>query len=98
MPSLHSDPVNILLVDDQPAKLLSYEVILAELGETLATARMRPLRERITERFELGPLGSRDVAAYVSHRLRRAGGEGMGGPGTGPAGAGRTVRFVVLRR
>jgi PAS domain S-box-containing protein len=29
------DPVNILLVDDQPAKLLSYEVILAELGENL---------------------------------------------------------------
>ena len=31
-------PVNILLVDDQPAKLLSYEVILRELGETLITA------------------------------------------------------------
>ena len=29
------DKVNILLVDDQPAKLLSYEVILAELGENL---------------------------------------------------------------
>lgn len=28
-------PVNILLVDDQPAKLLSYEVILGELGENL---------------------------------------------------------------
>ena len=27
--------VNILLVDDQPAKLLSYEVILQELGEEL---------------------------------------------------------------
>jgi PAS domain S-box-containing protein len=27
--------VNILLVDDQPAKLLSYEVILGELGENL---------------------------------------------------------------
>jgi len=27
------DKVNILLVDDQPAKLLSYETILAELGE-----------------------------------------------------------------
>ncbi len=27
--------VNILLVDDQPAKLLSYEVILQELGENL---------------------------------------------------------------
>jgi PAS domain S-box-containing protein len=31
-------PVNILLVDDQPAKLMSYEVILAELGENLIKA------------------------------------------------------------
>jgi signal transduction histidine kinase len=31
-------PVNILLVDDQPAKLLSYETILAELGENLVRA------------------------------------------------------------
>lgn len=34
-----ADPkVNILMVDDQPAKLLSYEVILAELGENLLKA------------------------------------------------------------
>lgn len=32
------DKVNILMVDDQPAKLLSYEVILAELGENLIKA------------------------------------------------------------
>jgi signal transduction histidine kinase len=32
------DKVNILLVDDQPAKLLSYEVILEELGENLIQA------------------------------------------------------------
>jgi two-component system, NtrC family, sensor kinase len=32
------DKVNILMVDDQPAKLLSYEVILADLGETLIKA------------------------------------------------------------
>lgn len=32
-------PVNILLVDDQPAKLLSYEVILQELGENLIKAQ-----------------------------------------------------------
>jgi signal transduction histidine kinase len=32
------DPVNILVVDDQPAKLLSYEVILEELGENLIKA------------------------------------------------------------
>ena len=33
------DPVNILLVDDQPAKLLSYEVILSELGDNLIKAQ-----------------------------------------------------------
>src|SRR5437763_664000 len=32
------DKVNILMVDDQPAKLLSYEVILSELGENLTKA------------------------------------------------------------
>jgi signal transduction histidine kinase len=33
-----ADKINILLVDDQPAKLLSYEVILRELGENLIKA------------------------------------------------------------
>jgi PAS domain S-box-containing protein len=32
------DKVNILMVDDQPGKLLSYEVILAELGQNLIKA------------------------------------------------------------
>jgi signal transduction histidine kinase len=32
------EKVNILMVDDQPGKLLSYEVILAELGENLIRA------------------------------------------------------------
>lgn len=32
------DKVNILMVDDQPAKLLSYEVMLEELGERLIKA------------------------------------------------------------
>jgi PAS domain S-box-containing protein len=32
------EKVNILMVDDQPAKLLSYEVILAQLGENLIKA------------------------------------------------------------
>jgi signal transduction histidine kinase len=37
---MHPNPdrVNILLVDDQPSKLLSYEVILEELGENLIKA------------------------------------------------------------
>jgi PAS domain S-box-containing protein len=33
-----NQPVNILLVDDQPAKLLSYEAVLRELGENLLKA------------------------------------------------------------
>jgi signal transduction histidine kinase len=32
------EPVNILLVDDQPAKLLSYEAILDDLGENILIA------------------------------------------------------------
>jgi DNA-binding response OmpR family regulator len=32
------DPINILLVDDQPAKLLSYEATLQSLGENLIKA------------------------------------------------------------
>src|SRR3954453_21077754 len=32
------EKVNILLVDDQPAKLMSYEVILEDLGENLIKA------------------------------------------------------------
>jgi two-component sensor histidine kinase/CheY-like chemotaxis protein len=35
---MDQEKVNILLVDDQPAKLLAYEVILKELGETLIKA------------------------------------------------------------
>ena len=33
-----TEKVNILLVDDQPDKLLAYEVILGELGEKLVKA------------------------------------------------------------
>src|SRR4026209_1086145 len=38
MTSNDSDKVNILLVDDQPWKLLSYEAMLSELGENLIKA------------------------------------------------------------
>src|SRR5438445_9743173 len=33
------DKVNILLVDDQPSKLLSYQAVLDDLGENLVLAR-----------------------------------------------------------
>ena len=52
------DPINILLVDDQPAKLLSYAAILQDLGETLITAG--------SAREALGQLLKRDIAVVLS--------------------------------
>lgn len=52
------DQVNILLVDDQPAKLLSYEVILAELGENLIKAG--------SAREALGQLLRNDIAVVLT--------------------------------
>ncbi len=37
-----SDKVNILLVDDQPARLLTYQTVLAELGQNLVPVRSGP--------------------------------------------------------
>ena len=39
-----NEKVNVLLVDDQPDKLLAYEVILGELGENLVKTRRRARR------------------------------------------------------
>lgn len=51
------DKANILLVDDQPGKLLSYEAMLSGLGETLIPAR--------SAREALGHLLSTDVAVVL---------------------------------
>src|SRR6186713_3596119 len=51
------DKVNILLVDDQPAKLLTYQAILGDVGETLLTAN------NATEALEL--LLKNDVAVVL---------------------------------
>jgi signal transduction histidine kinase len=47
--------VNILLVDDQPARLLSYETILGELGQNLVSARsgLEALEKLMKEDFAL---------------------------------------------
>ena len=50
-----ADKANILLVDDQPARLLSYEAILAGLGQNLVR----------------GALGPRSAAAAHGRRFRR---------------------------
>ena len=52
------DPINILLVDDQPAKLLSYAAILQDLGENLITAG--------SAREALGQLLKQDIAVVLS--------------------------------
>src|SRR5260370_33920685 len=52
-----NDQVNILLVDDQPAKLLSYEVILCELGENLIKAG--------SAREALGHILKKDIAVIL---------------------------------
>ena len=51
------DKINILLVDDQPAKLLSYEVILRDVGENLIKA--------MSAREALEVLLKRDVAVVL---------------------------------
>jgi signal transduction histidine kinase len=52
-----ADKANILLVDDQPGKLLSYEAMLSGLGETLIPAR--------SAREALNHLLSTDVAVVL---------------------------------
>ena len=51
------DKVNILLVDDQPAKIMSYEVILQDLGENLIKA--------MSGRAALEQLLKQDVAVIL---------------------------------
>jgi type II secretory pathway predicted ATPase ExeA len=46
-----------------------------ELNETLSAPACRPIRERITQRFEVQPLGAGEIATYLAHRLERAGGD-----------------------
>ena len=40
------EKVNILLVDDQPARLLTYRVILSQLGQNLVAATRASRRSR----------------------------------------------------
>ncbi len=47
-----------------------------ELDELLALPALRQVRDRVVHRFELQPLVGPDAAAYVEHRLRRAGWQG----------------------
>ena len=67
------DKVNILLVDDQPAKLLSYEAILSELGENLikASSGARGAGAPAQDRHR----GRPDGRLHAGARRLRAGGD-----------------------
>jgi hypothetical protein len=47
-----------------------------ELDELLALPKLRQVRDRVVHRFELQPLNKSEAAAYIEHRLRRAGWQG----------------------
>ena len=72
-----SDKVNILLVDDQPAKLLAYEVILGELGDNLFKANSAREAFTVLLKQEIAVAGARPVlsdAAFAQklHQFRTA--------------------------
>jgi general secretion pathway protein A len=47
-----------------------------ELRDKLAANKLRQLRQRITVRYHLGPIGRDETEAYVLHRLQVAGSNG----------------------
>lgn len=54
-------------------------IILAgqpELKETIESAGLRQLAQRVRLRFHLGPLTRREMEEYIEHRMRVAGGDG----------------------
>ncbi len=64
--------VNILMVDDQPGKLLSYEAILGELGENLIKAHSA--KGSAGHSFEERNSGGVDGCEHAGARRVRAGG------------------------
>lgn len=66
-----------LLTNLETAKRKLLQIILIgqpELRSVLGRTEMRQIAQRITGRYHLEPLDARDTAAYVSHRMKVAGG------------------------
>jgi len=60
-------------LETEKKKLMSFIMIgQPELETRLAARNMRPLRQRISVKFRLKPLGYRDTRDYINHRLRVA--------------------------
>jgi general secretion pathway protein A len=65
-----------LLTNLETATRKLLQIILVgqpELRDLLSQHELRPLAQRITGRYHLGPLSREETAAYVRHRLRVAG-------------------------
>ncbi len=66
-----------LLSNVETAKMKLLQIILLgqpELTQRLREEpRLRPLQERIAVRYQIQPLDEKEVAAYITHRLRAAG-------------------------
>jgi general secretion pathway protein A len=65
-----------LLTNLETAKQKLLQIVLLgqpELRELLQRRSLRQLAQRITARYHLTPLGPRDAAAYVKHRMQIAG-------------------------
>jgi PleD family two-component response regulator len=67
------DKVNILLVDDQPARLMSYDAILSVLGQNLVHARSGT--EALQRLMESGVRGHPARRQHAGHGRLRDGGD-----------------------
>jgi general secretion pathway protein A len=64
-------------LETESEKLLQIVLVgQEELKQVLGHNAMRQLNERIVVRYELTPLDREDVAAYIAHRMSRAGNQG----------------------
>ena len=69
-----------LLTNSESSIGRSIAVVLVgqpELGRRLDEARLRQLKQRVVLRCELTPLSLKDTAAYISARVKTAGGEAV---------------------
>lgn len=72
-----------------------------ELRDLLATRQLRQLRQRITVRYHLTPLSSRETSYYIHHRMRVAGSNSLDHvsherptPSTGPVFSSGALRRI----
>ncbi|MEC5396548.1 ExeA family protein [Uliginosibacterium sp. H1] len=75
MPAATLEQVRLLSNLESPTRKLLQIVLFGqpELDTLLASREMRSLRERITQRFALRPLGQREASEYLRFRLHAAG-------------------------